>query len=89
MERFFPYVNTEFHAAIVFVNGENLAIQYGNMLKSQKLTRQSHIHYVPNVFVRFSHLNNTCTLVASYYQRYTYSKPLTLKSYKVPMFIII
>src|SRR5262245_5844937 len=37
---------------MVFVDGENLAIRYGDMLKEKPdLQRPTHIHYEPNVFV--------------------------------------
>lgn len=34
---------------MIFVDGENLAIRYGNLLKSRNVTPRPHVTYVPNV----------------------------------------
>jgi uncharacterized LabA/DUF88 family protein len=55
--------------AMIFVDGENLAIRYGNMLKQQKRARPD-IVYAPNVFVWSKSLNpkqNTPAVMRKYY----------------------
>lgn len=45
---------------MVFVDGENLAIRYGNMLGSKGLKVPHHTVYVPNVFVWSTGINGAC-----------------------------
>jgi NYN domain len=52
-----PYL-TDNARAMVFVDGENLAIRYGSMLKTRATPPCSHVQYEPNVFVWSQRLNS-------------------------------
>lgn len=45
---------------MVFVDGENLAIRYASVLKSNDASQTSHVFYEPGVFVWSLGLNNIC-----------------------------
>ena len=60
MSKFFPAtLNKNFHA-MVFVDGENLAIRYGNMLRQKDAKPSQHILYKPSVYVWSKAINNIC-----------------------------
>lgn len=46
---------------MVFVDGENLAIRYKNLLESKSEKPQSHIFYEENIYVWSVSLNNICS----------------------------
>jgi uncharacterized LabA/DUF88 family protein len=70
MALFFPR-NADANAnTMVFVDGENLAIRYGALLKERQALPASHIIYEPDVFVWSVALNNVCVrqkVVRKYY----------------------
>jgi len=47
MGLFFPRVNLEAVPSMVFVDGENLAIRYGNLVQSRGATIPEHVRYEP------------------------------------------
>ena len=51
MGLFFPRVNLEAVPSMVFVDGENLAIRYGNLVQSRGATIPEHVRYEPGVYV--------------------------------------
>jgi uncharacterized LabA/DUF88 family protein len=57
---------------MVFVDGENLAIRYGNMLREETKTRPSHVSYEPNIFVWSTGLNNIC-VYGAVFRKYYYT----------------
>jgi NYN domain-containing protein len=60
MGNFFPHDTGARHGAMVFVDGENLAIRYGNMLKAKNSKPTGHVFYQPDVFVWSTGINNVC-----------------------------
>jgi uncharacterized LabA/DUF88 family protein len=58
--RFFPQVNQEAVPTMVFVDGENLAIRYGALLKEKQTPIPSHVRYKPDIYVWSLALNNLC-----------------------------
>lgn len=61
MKKFFPTLNREAAKCMVFVDGENLAIRYKNLLESKSEKPQSHIFYEENIYVWSVSLNNICS----------------------------
>lgn len=57
---FFPKINQDAVPSMVFVDGENLAIRYGNLLKSKGMTAPIHVSYEAGVYVWSTGLNNIC-----------------------------
>lgn len=57
---FFPRVNREAVPSMVFVDGENLAIRYGNLLQSKGMKAPGHVFYEPGVYAWSMGLNNVC-----------------------------
>src|SRR5205809_100659 len=51
MGPFFPKTNPEAKPSMVFVDGENLAIRYGHLLKSKGAAIPNHVRYEPDVYV--------------------------------------
>lgn len=45
---------------MVFVDGENLAVRYGNLLRSKSESAPTHVIYEPGVYVWSTGLNNIC-----------------------------
>jgi uncharacterized LabA/DUF88 family protein len=72
MVRLFPFLSETGGRprSMVFVDGENLAIRYGNMVQQQ--TRPKHVVYEPNIFVWSTGLNNIC-LYGSVFRKYYYT----------------
>lgn len=60
MTRFFPLVNRQAAPSMVFVDGENLAVRYGNLLQSVNTKPPAHVQYDPGVYVWSRELNNLC-----------------------------
>lgn len=60
MSRFFPNDACTRHEAMVFVDGENLAIRYGNLLKANNAKAPGHVFYQPDTFVWSMGINNVC-----------------------------
>ena len=60
MALFFPRNAAPDAPTMVFVDGENLAIRYGALLKERQAAPASHITYEPDVFVWSIGLNNIC-----------------------------
>ena len=60
MALFFPRNAAPDAPTMVFVDGENLAIRYGALLKERHVKPASHISYEPDVFVWSVGLNNIC-----------------------------
>jgi len=60
MALFFPRNMAPDAPTMVFVDGENLAMRYGALLKERQADPASHIRYEPNVFVWSVWLNNLC-----------------------------
>lgn len=60
MKPFFPRVNKEAVPSMVFVDGENLAIRYGNLLEWKSATPTKHVFYESGVYVWCTGLNNIC-----------------------------
>ncbi len=71
MTQLMPYI-MDLARAMVFVDGENLAIRYGNMLKTLNEQPKPHVLYEPNVFVWSPRLNGP-TPGASIIRRYYYT----------------
>jgi uncharacterized LabA/DUF88 family protein len=60
MVNFFPHTLHVDTKIMVFVDGENLSIRYGNTLASQNEKPQKHVYYLPNVYAWSVSLNNVC-----------------------------
>jgi hypothetical protein len=60
MALFFPRNTDPTAPTMVFVDGENLAIRYGALLKEHHQELAAHVRYEPNVFVWSVGLNNIC-----------------------------
>jgi len=58
--RFFPSIQSSGQRAMVFVDGENLAIRYASMLKSKNIRIPGHVQYERDIFVWSTGLNNVC-----------------------------
>lgn len=70
MPRFFPLSFAASSSAMVFVDGENLAIRYGKMLANKGSTPADHIRYEPDIYVWSTGLNNICftgAVIRKYY----------------------
>jgi len=72
MARFFPLLSDITVRAMVFVDGENLALRYGNMLTAKGVNPPSHVSYEPNIFVWSTGLNNVC-LYGGVLRKYYYT----------------
>lgn len=69
MSRLIPYT-CDLARAMIFVDGENLAIRYGNVLKQGREPHKDGVVYVPGVIVWSSHLNpdkSTPAVMRKYY----------------------
>ena len=65
----FPYT-WDLARAMIFVDGENLAIRYGAMLKEKKVSPRSDMVYVPNILAWSTSLNlqhGTPAVMRKYY----------------------
>lgn len=60
MSRFFPRIVETSARAMVFVDGENLAVRYGAMLRSKATDPPPHVSYEPDVLVWSSSFNKVC-----------------------------
>ena len=60
MAMFFPHPSPASGHAMVFVDGENLAIRYGSMLKAKGIPVPGHVSYQPDTFVWSTTLNDIC-----------------------------
>jgi len=57
---FFPNVEDQTSTAMVFVDGENLAIRYGAMLKSRGAIPAPHLQYKPDIYVWPAGVSTVC-----------------------------
>ncbi|MBI2870377.1 MAG: NYN domain-containing protein [Candidatus Omnitrophica bacterium] len=57
---FFPNVEDQTSTAMVFVDGENLAIRYGAILKSKGAPPAPHVQYKPDIYVWSAGVNTVC-----------------------------
>jgi uncharacterized LabA/DUF88 family protein len=71
---FFPNNADQTSRAMVFVDGENLAIRYGDMLKDMLKAKgsspPSHVQYEPDIYVWSRYINDVCLwgrVVRKYY----------------------
>ncbi len=63
MVTLFPNTVRHDSRGMVFVDGENLAIRYGEMLKEKGGIPFLHVRYEPDVYVWSQGLNNACTRI--------------------------
>ena len=57
MAQLIPFI-TDMMRAMIFVDGENFSIRYGNMLKQRGVGPKPHITYVPSILLWSSELNH-------------------------------
>jgi len=74
MAKFFPSLSESSSKprSMVFVDGENLAIRYGNMVRQESKPTPSHVFYEPDTFVSSTGLNNIC-LYGAVFRKYYYT----------------
>lgn len=60
MSRLFLATRGQQPESMVFVDGENFAIRYSNMLRAHNLTPHQTVFYQPDVFVWSVRMNNAC-----------------------------
>lgn len=59
-QQFFPRREAEIASGMVFVDGENLAIRYGNLIAEKSLAVPSHVRFERDTYVWSVGLNNIC-----------------------------
>jgi len=58
---------------MIFVDGENLAIRYGSLMKQRGETPRDHVAYAPDIFVWTSVLNTPGTSTPAVMRKYYYT----------------
>ena len=84
MPRFFSPVIDAGKKVMVFVDGENLAIRYGNILSKLGQKPAEHIRYEPNIFVWSTALNNIC-VHGGVLRKYYYTSATRDDAYRIEL----